>query len=348
MSWGDYPRYPKQPTVASRRAKAEKAAARLQKQQPGVEPVVIEGRTIARTFWGKAWCSNLEAYHDYASRLPRGRSYVINRAVIDLTIQPGLIEAQVQGTRRYDVSIAIKPLPAQHWRAFKNGALGKVSSAIALLRGELPDDVLHAIVDKKGGLFPRPDEITLQCSCPDWASMCKHVAATLYGVGNRLDSKPELLFTLREVDPTELVAQVTASAARDGGLVSADPNLATVAADELGDIFGIELDDDGSGGELAATVVVTTKSRASHDATKGAVAKKAGARKAGATKPGATKAGATKAGATAKRPGTKIAGTRKKADGGKKAGTGKRSAGGKKARVGKVIETRRARVKESQ
>src|SRR5260370_37407973 len=70
---------------------------------------------------------------------------------------------------------------------------------------------MDRICRQKTGLFPSPREIKLSCSCPDWAEMCKHVAAVLYGIGTRLDQQPELLFRLHGVDEKELIAHAEAA-----------------------------------------------------------------------------------------------------------------------------------------
>src|SRR5262249_2996082 len=89
------------------------------------------------------------------------------------------------------------------------------------------------------GLFPSPKEIKMSCSCPDWAGMCKHVAATMYGVGARLDASPELLFTLRAVDHLELIGHAVAEENLNRTLDAAQGGL---AGSDLGAIFGIDLD----------------------------------------------------------------------------------------------------------
>ncbi|MFH1467179.1 MAG: MarR family transcriptional regulator [Pseudomonadota bacterium] len=235
-SYSGYPRYV---PVAERRAQAERAVRKLAKGGRVLQPVLIEGRTIARTFWGKAWCHNLEAYSDYANRLPRGRTYARNGSVLDLRIGPGVVEALVAGSQAtpYTVRIGIAPLPAAHWARIRAACAGRIGSLVELLSGQLSSGVMEVVSRKGEGLFPSPREIELRCSCPDWATMCKHVAATLYGVGARLDREPALLFTLRGVDPTELVeeaiAQTTASAA--------PTSAPTLDSDDLSSIFGIDL-----------------------------------------------------------------------------------------------------------
>ena len=203
-------------------------------------PVRIEGRAIARSFWGKRWCAHLESFSDFANRLPRGRTYARQGSIWHLEIRPGCIEATVHGSRAkpYQVTIRVKRLPAAAWKAIRAACSGRIGSMLELLRGSLSDQVMEVVSDPERGLFPKPRQIELECSCPDWATMCKHVAAVLYGVGHRLDDSPELLFRLRGVDPAELIGAETVLP--DGAAAGAD----TLAEDQLGDIFGIDLDAD--------------------------------------------------------------------------------------------------------
>jgi uncharacterized Zn finger protein len=193
-------------SVAQRRHKAEKTLANLRKKGQPVSPVRIEGRTIARSFWGKSWCANLERYSDFASRLPRGRSYVRNGSVLDLQIARGEVRAMVSGSELYTVQVDIAPATAKRWKAICGDCAGSIDSLVELLQGRLSERVMERVCREGDGLFPAPGEIDLSCSCPDWADMCKHVAAVLYGIGARLDLSPELLFRLRGVDETELLA----------------------------------------------------------------------------------------------------------------------------------------------
>lgn len=191
--------------VAERRRRAEHAAARLEKKGVTRSPVKIEGRAIAATFWGKAWCDNIERYSDFSNRLPRGRTYVRSGAVFDLQIAPGEVRAQVMGSRMYTVKVSIAAIPKPRWSAVCKSCSGEIDSLVELLQGRLPKSVMEHICRKETGLFPAPREIAFTCSCPDWASLCKHVAAVLYGIGARLDHRPELLFALRKIDEKELI-----------------------------------------------------------------------------------------------------------------------------------------------
>jgi uncharacterized Zn finger protein len=238
MSWNHYGFRP-YVSVAERRRKASREMAKLAKKGKTIRPVQIEGRTIARSFWGKAWCDNLESYMDYANRLPRGRTYVRNGSVVHLDIRSGEIEATVSGSELYQVRISITPAAKAKWKSLCRDCSGAIGSLVELLRGRFSDHVMGIITRKETGLFPAPAEIKLNCSCPDWATMCKHVAAVLYGVGARLDENPELLFTLRSVNHEELITQAATASDLAGKTASAGPEL---AESEIGAVFGIELD----------------------------------------------------------------------------------------------------------
>ena len=191
--------------VAQRRAQAAREVAKRTKKGQALSPVHIEGRNIASTFWGKAWCTNLEGYSDYENRLPRGRTYVRNGSVVNLKIEKGRIKALVSGSSLYEIQIDIAAHPKKNWLALKEQCGGKIGTLIELLQGKLSRAVMELVTDRDQGLFPKPHEIKMRCSCPDYAGMCKHIAATMYGVGNRLDSSPELLFELRAVNHLELI-----------------------------------------------------------------------------------------------------------------------------------------------
>jgi uncharacterized Zn finger protein len=226
-------------SAAQRRREAELAQKRLAKQlgRP-LSPVVIAGRKIATTFWGQGWCQNLERYSDFATRLPRGRSYVRNRCVVDLQIEPGTVTARVSGTDLYTVKIGVAAVPKARWRAIARDVAGAIDSVIELLQGRLSTHVMARLTAQGAGLFPSPTEITMSCSCPDWARMCKHVAAVLYGIGARLDTDPALLFTLRKVKQEDLIARAgTAGALTKGRKTSRR----VIDESALGDVFGIDL-----------------------------------------------------------------------------------------------------------
>jgi uncharacterized Zn finger protein len=225
-------------SVAERRQQATRELAKLTKKGGKASPVTIDGRKIATTFWGKAWCDNLERYSDYANRLPRGRSYVRNGTVIDLQIAPGVVTALVSGSELYTVKIDVGSVTRARWQSIRKDCSGAIDSVIELLQGRLSEVVMARLCDQKIGLFPSPADIGFSCSCPDWASMCKHVAAVLYGIGARLDHRPELLFTLRQVAHEELIAKAGASLSASA---TAAAGSKVLAEEDLSALFGIEI-----------------------------------------------------------------------------------------------------------
>jgi len=225
--------------VAERRRKAARAAERLRRKGQVLAPVTIAGRAIATTLWGKAWCDNMESYRDYESRLLRGRTYVRNGSVLDLQIAPGEITALVNGSELYRITVSIRQLPAAAWRRICADCAGRIDSLVELLQGRFSKAVMERLCRQQNGLFPRPSDIRLTCSCPDHASMCKHVAAVLYGVGARLDREPELLFRLRAVDEAELVAGIET----DLPMTQAVPAAGKVLDDDqVAALFGLDLE----------------------------------------------------------------------------------------------------------
>ncbi|MFW5859925.1 MAG: hypothetical protein ACOCYP_07850 [Planctomycetota bacterium] len=234
--WGPYV------SVAERLANARAAMRKRAAAGHPVDPIRIEGRTIARTPWGKAWCDNMESYSDFSNRLPRGRRYARNGSVVDLQLQPGRIDAYIAGSKTYHASISVTTVEPARWRAMCTDCGGGIDSLVELLQGRLDQAVMQRLCRQNDGLFPTPRQFRFSCSCPDCATMCKHVAAVLYGVGNRLDHRPELLFTLRGVDPADLIASAgtglaTAGAGVDSGRIIEDDG-------DLGSLFGLDLDDD--------------------------------------------------------------------------------------------------------
>ena len=225
--------------VAARQRMAEKEAAKAKKSGASFSGIEPHRGTTAKTFWGKAWCDNLEAYSDYANRLPRGRTYVRNGSVIHLSIAHGEVQARVMGSSLYTVAVKVSPVAAPHWQAIGKDCAGSIDSLVELLQGKLSTAVMQRICKPQTGLFPAPSEMRFTCSCPDWADMCKHVAAVLYGVGARLDQQPELLFSLRGVDAQDLVSQAGAGLPKSRSGIAADKVLDDAM---LGDVFGFEMD----------------------------------------------------------------------------------------------------------
>ncbi len=257
--WG----YPAYVSVAEKRAKAEKKLKQLRKKNPDINPVIIEGRSIAKTWWGKEWNKNLERYADYSNRIGRGRSYVRHMAVLDLQIKSGKVEALVQGSsaKPYSVSIKIKAIRKKNWESIKISCRAKLDSMKKLLAGKFPKALMEIFTAKGKGLFPTPEEIEFSCSCPDWADMCKHVAATLYGIGARLDEDAGLFFKLRNVNVDDLISEAVKDSAKDL-LKKAEKKTSRVIDDaNLSDMFGIDLGEDLNLGASGASVSKKSSSK---------------------------------------------------------------------------------------
>ena len=259
--------------VAERRRKAAREVEKLRKKGHPVAPVVIEGRKIVTTFWGKAWCDNLESYHDFENRLPRGRTYVRNGSVLDLQITPLEVRAMVSGSSIYRISVGIAAVPKARWQAICSDCAGGIDSLVELLQGRFSKGDMERLCRQDKGLFPKPSEIKFSCSCPDYASMCKHVAAVLYGIGSRLDEKPELLFHLRAVDKNDLVnhldtALPLAKKGPEGGKV--------LKTDDISALFGLDMADGDVGGTDLAAPRPAAKDRKSRAEGKAVARMKAG------------------------------------------------------------------------
>lgn len=267
--------------VAKRRAQAARKMSALRKKGVDIQPIEIEGRKIVRSFWGQAWCDHLESFSDYDNRLPRGRTYVRNGSVCHLAIKQGKVEAKVMGSELYNVQVGIDTLSKRPWNAIKKQCSGQISSLLELLQGALSDNIMLVVTDREQGLFPKPAEIHFDCDCPDWAGMCKHIAAVLYGVGARLDNDPSLLFRLRGVNHEELVDAKVAIPKGTGKGKSKK-----LSTDSLGDVFGIDLaSDDGSASSpRKATSNTTAKKKPSRKSAGKKVTRKKVTRKKGNVK----------------------------------------------------------------
>jgi len=266
--WG----FPKYVCKAEKQAKAAKKLEQLRKKRE-VKPVILQKSTLARTWWGNSWNQNLERYADYSNRIGRGRSYVRHGAVLDLQVSTGGVTALVQGSRSrpYEISVKIKKLSKMHWQQIAASCSGMFNSLPELIAGKFPKELGELFLRRDSGLFPSPKEITFTCSCPDWAKMCKHVAATLYGVGARLDEDAMLLFTLRGMNTDDLVSR-TVTAGAEKLLEKAAKKSSRIIEDaDLTELFGIDLSEGGgptatAGGEKRASKADNARSRKSRTA----------------------------------------------------------------------------------
>lgn len=238
MAYGGYSKYV---TAAEKKAKMEKSIQKLKKKNPDIAPIIIEGRNLAKTWWGKAWNDNLESYADYSNRIGRGKTYVRTGSVLDLKISKGIVNGLVQGSKAkpYKVMIKINTLEPEKWNQMVTLCNNRIDSLEQLIEGKFPKELGVLFTEHKYGLFPSPDEIAFSCSCPDWAYMCKHVAAVLYGVGARLDQSPMLFFELRDLDGMELIKK-TVEKKIDSMFNNANKkSQRQIAGEDVSDIFGL-------------------------------------------------------------------------------------------------------------
>ena len=203
-------------------------------------PVVIDGKQIARTWWGKSWCANLERYADYANRLPRGRSYVRNNAVVDLVLEENRARAKVQGSSLYYVDIRFDPLKPKKEKELGKACSEQIQNIEQLLSGSFPES-LKDLLFSRDALFPSPGEIHFHCSCPDWAYMCKHVAAVMYGIGARLDDEPIRFFDLRGIQTDDFIAKAVENRVESMLNHAACKSSRIIDNDELQSLFGLDI-----------------------------------------------------------------------------------------------------------
>ena len=285
-----YQRWYSPPTVGELRLRASERVRELRKAGTQIAPVdPISGNRIAKTFWGKAWCENLLRYSDFENRMPRGRKYVRTGSVVQLAIEPGLVRALVNGTDLYETSIRIAALPEDRWKSLCRQCAGEIGSLVELLSGKPPERVMEIVSRPGEGLFPSPGEISLDCSCPDWAAMCKHVAAAMYGVGVRLDHDPGKLFTLRGVSADDLVGAAVEAAA-------APPGDEALVSEDLAALFGVEIETDPRSGDAERPVKKAARKKVpGKKVTRKKVTRKKATRKKAARKKTTRKKAARKA-----------------------------------------------------
>ena len=207
-----------------------------------MNPVIITGRNIANTWWGRKWCSNIESFADWSNRLPRGRSYCRGGYIEDLDAEHfGSVRAFVSGSHAfpYRVTVQIAPLGVDEYLSLLDRCRNRFENVAELLEGCFPaglEDMFESV------LFPKRSEIRYSCSCPDWASLCKHVAAVLYGIGSRLDTDPGLIFSLRGIDLELFLDRIVDSEAdslwlKAGGVHDTSR---IIPDDELPSLFGVD------------------------------------------------------------------------------------------------------------
>ncbi len=226
--------------VGQKKLNAQKQIEKLRKKNPDISPVIIEGSKIATKWWGISWNKNLENYADYSNRIDRGRSYVKNGFVIDLKIYPGIVEALVMGSSNtpYKVRVDIEVMSQRDWNRVVSACSNKISNLDELISGKFPIE-LQELFTMKNGLFPSSSEIDFSCSCPDWASMCKHVSAVLFAIGAKFDEDPLLFFKLRGIDFEYLIKKSVDEKLKNMMKNSEQKSKRVIEDEDIDDIFGL-------------------------------------------------------------------------------------------------------------
>ncbi len=227
MSWDEEERPLR---AAELEALASERLAELRAVGEELCPVVERSRALARHFWGKAWMRQLAHCESGGFALAPGRTLLRHQCVLDVQLSPGLVRARVSTQRLEEVELRLAPLDEERQEELLRHCQGRIDSLVSLMEGKVDAAVLECLCDPQQGLLPEPADWKMSCSCADWAEPCPHAAAAIYAAGVLIDADPSLLFTLRAFDPAALLAPVEQAAPAD------------FAAEDLGKLFGIELD----------------------------------------------------------------------------------------------------------
>lgn len=190
---------------------------------------------LCKSFWGRTWCRHLDSFSHWEQRLPRGRRILRSGNVYGLTVEPGLIHAYVASDDLYEVRISVTPMNDELWEKITKSAGSQAFSLLDLWEGRLSDTLLEVLTCREDGLFPQPGDVRICCQCMDWADVCDHGAAVLYGTGILFENTPELLFRLRGIDPAQL--------RKNTPLPTPDDHNNILQEKDLSDVFGIEIHD---------------------------------------------------------------------------------------------------------
>ena len=184
---------------------------------------------IGETWWSKRWIDVLESFN-MGARLTRGKSYARKGQVVSIDVGKGAVDAKVQGTgsKPYKVTIGLKPISEGDWEKVLDVMASKAIFAAKLLAGEMPTGIEDAFAEAGVSLFPtKKKDLETDCSCPDYANPCKHIAAVYYLLAERFDDDPFLIFKLRGRTKEEIVDSLRRWRAPD---VSAEDVMAARAA----------------------------------------------------------------------------------------------------------------------
>lgn len=227
-------------SVEERKEKARKIIVKLSKKQE-IEPLEYNSNKKDKVWWAEMWENNMKEYADMQNRISRGRSYVKNGFVIDMKIKEGMIEALVMGSKSkpYNVDIRINKLSKINENKLIELTKGQITNLESFLNADFPKELEKALVDKEYGLFPTSKEIHFDCSCPDGADMCKHVAAVLFGISSKLTQNPLLFFTLRGIDVDKLIKSTMDEKLDDMLKNASKKSTKTVSKKATADLFDI-------------------------------------------------------------------------------------------------------------
>ena len=227
--------------------------------------IKLHSKSISNTWWGQEWCKTINVYADYENRLSRGKTYLRQERVQDLTIEDNTITAKVKGkwSDYYNVTIKIRELP----RSKSNIIIKKISELGSILKGSIPEDCRFLFSIGELGLFPTKDDLIYTCDCPDscggliygsnWnsakeicevdpnnAMLCKHVAAVLYSVGSILDKEPLIIFQLRGINVTKYISEEIVAQTNNllVGLYQRKEEERVIDKSLISDVFGIDFD----------------------------------------------------------------------------------------------------------
>jgi uncharacterized Zn finger protein len=165
---------------------------------------------FGKTWWASRWLAALERLID-ATRLSRGRSYARSGQVVKLEIGRDGVEARVQGSRvtPYKLNIKFRPLSDAEWEKVTDAIAAQALYAAKLLAGEMPEQIQEVFEAAGASLFPtKGNDLETDCTCPDWANPCKHVAAVYYLLGERFDADPFLIFEMRGRSKDDIIADL--------------------------------------------------------------------------------------------------------------------------------------------
>ena len=184
----------------------------------GIRSRVIRGRAYQYNWWSRRWLQILEESID-AGRLTRGRSYARKGQVVEIDVEPGLVSASVQGTRKkpYQIKLGFETVTDEAKELLLLRFRERASFAAKLLAHEMPEEMEEVFKETGIPLFMRKSAIRrFKCTCPDDATPCKHIIAVLLLLAEVIDDDPFLLLKLRGIDRERMISLLTSESAAEG------------------------------------------------------------------------------------------------------------------------------------